>query len=123
MTDVFSIAQGNSFYNPPCALEKAQCSYLACVRSPKSAAFPSVCILIYSIPFTGPDGDESESAGDRPPAKTPRVGDPAPFFDLVVVDKSAYRVALPRDANSNLDTYETMVVGDGCTPPPTNPLV
>ena len=99
MTDVFSIAQGNGFYNPPCAFPIGLCSYLACVRSPKSTAFPSVCMLTYSIPFTGPDGDESESAGDRPPAKTPRVGDAVPVFDLVVVDKSPKLTPFPKFAN------------------------
>ena len=42
MTDVFSIAQGNGFYNPPCAVEKVAYEDLAALISPKSIASPCV---------------------------------------------------------------------------------
>ena len=46
MTDVFSIAQWNGFYNPPCALEIPCGTELdgLSVKSPKSSAVPPVAI-------------------------------------------------------------------------------
>ena len=49
MTDVFSIAQGNGFYNPPWSLDAAALEYVAVIKSPKSYAFPSVAIVTYSL--------------------------------------------------------------------------
>ena len=43
MTDVFSIAQGNGFYNPPCALDNPNIPLVVEYdMSPKSTAFPLV---------------------------------------------------------------------------------
>ena len=44
MTDVFSIAQGNGFYNPPCALEIDTAADVETVESPKSTACPPVAM-------------------------------------------------------------------------------
>ena len=47
MTDIFSIAQGNGFYNPPCAFEvEVPSERVALPKSPKSMAFPSVDIVM-----------------------------------------------------------------------------
>jgi len=48
MTDVFSIAQGNGFYNPPCALEQpeAALSLEYAEYSPKSTDVPPVAMLL-----------------------------------------------------------------------------
>ena len=45
MTDVFSIAQGNGFYNPPFPFENALSSVLVADKLPKSTASPCVAIL------------------------------------------------------------------------------
>ena len=51
MTDIFSIAQGNGFYNPPCALEIPCATALdgLSVKSPKSSADPPEAISKYCI--------------------------------------------------------------------------
>ena len=68
MTDVFSIAQGNGFYNPPFAFDVALPCLLAEVKSPKSVASPTVAKFTYSIMFV---------AGS-PPANIARVGADVP---------------------------------------------
>ena len=70
MTDVFSIAQGNGFYNPPCPLEFAPIHAPVALMSPKSTESPSVAISLYSIILTDPE----TGAGADPPIKTERVG-------------------------------------------------
>ena len=56
MTDVFSIAQGNGFYNPPCALEIPCGTALdgLSVKSPKSTAFPPDIISKYCMSLAVP---------------------------------------------------------------------
>ena len=54
MTDVFSIAQGNGVYNPPCALEQPEPSPCSSYRSPKSIASPCVAINMRSITLVLP---------------------------------------------------------------------
>ena len=75
MTDVFSIPQGNCFYNPPWPVDMHPLfnKYLDSVKSPKSTAFPCDIISIYSIviltiPAYGPEGF-------HPPPIHPRVAE------------------------------------------------
>ena len=102
MTDVFSIAQGNGFYNPPCPLEFAPIHAPAELMSPKSTESPSVAISLYSIVVTVDDGPD-------PPIKTERVGLLVDPFAKPVKPASPHLIAFPNDA---IVTLSIVVVGE-----------
>ena len=91
MTDVFSIAQGNGIYNPPCALDNPKIPLgVAYDMSPKSTAFPLVLSAMKSIVFT--------AVGVYPPAKHPLVGLENPAPAILVEVKSPKSCAFPNVA-------------------------
>ena len=70
--------------------EQAASPFLACVKSPKSDAFPKVLMVMKSITFV--------AVGSPPPPKIPRVEEAHPPLAYLLVNKSPKSTAFPVDA-------------------------
>ena len=115
MTDVFSIPQGNGFYNPPWSLDAAAPEYLAFNKSPKSTESPDVAIVTYCIIFN--------PEGVAPPKHKARVLLDVPVENLTAVVKSPKLTVLPLVAIVN-NSMSVILSDDGEFLPPINkPLV